>query len=322
MATQLLKRKLGRTDFEVTTLSFGTMNLKYLSEKEAEKLLDRVLDLGINYIDTSRAYGNSEERIGRYLSKRRDEVIIATKCGCNPHLDKKGSRHVLSFDRPTLERNLENSLRALKTDCIDIWQLHGATPEKLIGGPEGEVVEFMQKMKQQGKVRYIGVSIRHGPNTEPGYPSRYGYECIQEYPQWGVFDLFQIVYGPMVRTSEDFLQPAADRGAAIIARGAVRDYFENFPELFAKAKLNELLDVGEDRRAFLIRYTLTHPAISSLLIGTNNPEHLKTNVIAAAKAALEFDRYKEAQKRFAKIGSKPGFLVGGIPAESIAKVVR
>ncbi|MDJ0726583.1 MAG: aldo/keto reductase [Prochloraceae cyanobacterium] len=320
MATKLLKRKLGRTDFEVTTLSFGTMNLKYLSEQEAEKLLHQVLDLGINYIDTSRAYGNSEERIGRYLSKRRDEVIIATKCGCNPHLDKRGSGHVLSFDRPTLERNLENSLRALKTDCIDIWQLHGATPEKLIGGVAGEVVEFMQKMKQQGKVRYIGVSIRHGPNTEPGYPSRYGYECIQEYPEWGVFDLFQIVYGGMVRTSEDLLQYAADRGAGIIVRGVVRDYFDNFSALFAKARLNQLLAEGEDRRAFLIRYALNHSAVSSLLIGTNHQEHLKTNLIAASQGGLEVDRYLEAKKRFAQIGSKPGFLVGGIQAESLTKV--
>ncbi|MDJ0719357.1 MAG: aldo/keto reductase [Prochloraceae cyanobacterium] len=316
MTTELLKRKLGYTDFEVTALSFGTMNLKYLPDEEAESLLHKVLDLGINYIDTSRAYGNSEERIGRYLSGRRDEIIVATKCGCNPHLDRKGSSHVLTFDRATLERNLENSLRALKTDCIDIWQLHGATPEKLIGGPEGEVVEFMQKMKQQGKVRYIGVSIRHGPKTEPGYPSRYGYECIQEYPDWNVFDLFQIVYGGMVRTSEELLQDAADKGAGILVRGVVRDYFDDFPDVFAKAGLDELLAEGEDRRSFLIRYALSHPAVSSVLIGTNNQEHLKANVIVASAGGLEVDRYNEAKKRFETIGSKPGFFVGGIPAES------
>ena len=314
MVKELIKRKLGRTDFDVTTLSFGTMNLKYLSEKQAENLLHEVLDLGINYIDTSRAYGNSEVRIGRYLSGRRDKVIVATKCGCNPHLDKRGCRHVLTFDRSTLKRNIEESLRALRTDCIDIWQLHGATPEKLIGGPEGEVVEFMQQMQEEGKVRYIGVSIRHGPKTEPGYPSRYGYQCIQEYPDWGVFDTFQIVYGGMLRTSEELLQYAADKGAGILARGVVRDYFKDFPVLFAKAGLDELLVEGEDRRSFLIRYALSHPAVSTVLIGTNNQEHLKANVIAASAGGLEVERYEEAKRRLERIGSKPGLLVGWILA--------
>ena len=310
------KKRLGHTNLDVAPLSFGTMWLKRLSDKDAEGLLNRVLDLGINYIDTSRAYGDSEERIGRYLSGRRDEVIVATKCGCNPHLDKRGSPHVLTFDRATLERNLEESLRALKTDYIDIWQLHGATPEKLIGGPEGEVIEFMQRMKEQGKVRYIGASLRHGPKTEPGYPTRYGYQCIQEYPDWGVFDVFQIVYGGMVRTSEALLNYAAEKGAGIIVRGVVRDYFDDFPDTFSRAGLGDLLAAGEDRRSFLIRYALSHSAVSSVLIGTNNPEHLKANVKAASAGGLESDRYKEAKQRLEQIGSKPGFLVGGMPVEN------
>ena len=313
MDENLPKRVLGRTDLKVTPLAFGTMWLNRASDEDAEDLLNRVLDLGVNCIDTSRAYGRSEERIGRYLSGRRDEVILATKCGCNPHLDKRGSPHVLTFDRATLERNLEASLRALNTDYIDIWQLHGATPDKLIGGPEGEVVAFMQRMKEQGKVRYIGVSLRHGPKTELGYPTRYGYQCIQEYPDWGVFDVFQLVYGGMVRTSEARLNDAAEKGAGIIVRGVVRDYFDDFPDAFARAGLTDLLAAGEDRRSFLIRYALSHPAVSSVLIGTNNPEHLKANVIAASAGGLESDRYEQAKQRLDQIGSKPGFLVGDVP---------
>ena len=317
MATELLKRKLGRTDLEVTALSFGTMRLKRLSDAEAESLLNEVLDLGINYIDTSRDYRKSEERIGRYLSQtRREDFIIATKCGCNPHLETPQSGHVHTFDRATLERNIEESLRALQTDYIDLWQLHGATPEKLIGGPEGEVVETMQRMKEQGKVRYIGASLRQGPKTEPGWPTRYGYQCIQEYPDWGVFDVFQIIYGGMVRTSEDLLNYAAEKGAGILVRGVVRDYFGDLPDAFARAGLEDLLGEGEDLRSFLIRYALSHPAVSSVLIGTNNQEHLQANVIAVSAGGLEVDRYNEAKKRFKTIGSKPGFFVGGIPAES------
>lgn len=316
MGTVWEKKRLGRTDLEVAPLAFGAMNLKQLSDEDAEDLLNTVLDLGINYIDTSRDYSNSEERIGRYLSKRRQEFVLATKCGCNPHLETPGSGHVHTFDRVTLVRNLEESLRALKTDYIDLWQLHGATPQKLLGGPEGEVVETMQRMKEQGKVRYIGASLRHGPKKEPGYPTRYGYQCIQEYQDWGVFDVFQIVYGAMVRTSEDLLESAAGKGAGIVVRGVVRDYFDDFPSLFAKAELGDLLVEGEDRHSFLIRYALAHPSVSSVLIGTNSEEHLRANVAAASARGLEADRYKAAKGRLEQIGSKPGLLVGGVPAEN------
>ena len=313
----LPKKKLGNTDLKISALSFGAMRIKKLSDEEAESLLNQVLDLGINCIDTSRDYIKSEKRIGRYLSqKRREDFIIATKCGCNPHLEKQGQRHVHTFDRATLERNIEESLQALKTDYIDLWQLHGATPEDLLGGPEGEVVETMQRMKEQGKVRYIGASFRQGPKTEPGYPTRYGYQCIQEYPDWGVFDVFQIIYGAMVRTSEDLLNYAAEKGVGIIARGIVRNYFDDFTAAFVKAGLKDLLAEGEDRHSFLIRYALTHPAVSSVLIGTNNHEHLKANVIAASAGGLEVDRYEEAKRRLEQIGSSPGLLVGGIPAEA------
>ncbi len=315
MDTNLPKKKLGDTDLEISALSFGAMKIKKLSEAEAESLLNEVLALGINYIDTSRDYLKSEQRIGQYLSqKRREDFIIATKCGCNPHLDQQGKRHVHTFDRTTLERNIEESLRALKTDYIDLWQLHGATPEDLLGGPEGEVVETMQRLKEQGKVRYIGASMRQGPKTELGYPTRYGYQCIQAYSDWGVFDVFQIIYGGMVRTSEELLNYAAQKGAGIIARGIVRNYLGDFPAAFARAGLEDLLEEGEDRHSFLIRYALSHPAVSSVLIGTNNHEHLKANVIAASAGGLEVDRYEEAKRRLEQIGSKPGFLVGGIPA--------
>lgn len=299
-------RILGKTELQLTALGFGAMELQRLSDTEAERLLNEVLNQGINYIDTSPDYPTSEERIGRFLGKRRDEFIIATKCGCNPHLEKPGGGHVHTFDRATLERNIESSLKLLRTDCVDVWQLHGASPEQLIGGPQGEVVQTMQKLKEQGKVRYIGVSLRHGPKTEVGYPTAYGYRGIQEYMTWGVFDTVQIVYGGMVRTNEEVISRAAERGLGIIVRGVVRNYRDNFPQLFHQAGLDELLEAGETRQSFLIRFVLTHPSISTMIIGTKDCEHLIANVQAVLKGPLSPQIYEEAKRRFAAVGSKPG----------------
>jgi aryl-alcohol dehydrogenase-like predicted oxidoreductase len=255
------------------------MGISRISDRDADRLLGTALDLGINFFDLSRDYRTSEERLGRVLAGRRHEAVVATKCGCNPHLET-GRGHVHTFDRKTLERNLEESLRALRTDYIDLWQLHGATPEKLVEGREGEVVETMQRSKEQGKVRSIGVSFRHGPKTERGFPTLFGYQSIEEVTGWQVFDVLQIVYGAMVRTNEQRLAVAAEQGAGIVVRGAVRDYFESFPRAFKKARLDELLDPGEDRRSFLIRYALSHPAVASVLIGTRSVEHLRANARA------------------------------------------
>ncbi|OIO88281.1 MAG: hypothetical protein AUK03_16530 [Anaerolineae bacterium CG2_30_64_16] len=301
-------RAFGRTDLRPTALGFGAMELKRLSDGESELLLNRALDEDINYIDTSPDYPTSEERIGRFLAGRRDEFILATKCGCNPHLDEPGSGHKHTFDAATLERNIEESLRLLRTDHIDVWQLHGATPDKLIGGPAGEVVQTMQRLKRQGKVRYIGVSLRHGPKTESGYPTAYGYHGIQQYITWSVFDMIQIVYGGMVRASEEAIRRGAEHGLGIVVRGVVRNYRDSFPQLFRDAGLEDLLEEGEDRHSFLTRFALSHPSISTMIIGTRDQEHLAANVRTVLKGPLSPKVYAEAKRRLASIGSEPGAI--------------
>ena len=107
--------------------------------------------------------------MGRYLGSRRDEYILATKCGCIPG----GGEHI--WTRENMFRGLEQSLRRLKTDYVDVMQLHNATVEQCQA--EG-VVDTLQDMRAQGKVRWIGAST-----TLPHLPT---------YIQWGVFDVFQI----------------------------------------------------------------------------------------------------------------------------------
>jgi aryl-alcohol dehydrogenase-like predicted oxidoreductase len=124
--SRLPTRPLGRTGFDVTILGFGAMELRgaprgpEISDQEAERLLNGVLDAGINFIDTSIDYGRSEERIGNSIAHRRQEYFLASKCGCV--VGGAQGEHVHTAEN--IRRGVENSLRLLKTDHLDLVQFH------------------------------------------------------------------------------------------------------------------------------------------------------------------------------------------------------
>ena len=193
MPNELPEATLGRTGIEVTRLGFGGMALRDESIKwpieddHAESVLNTVLDSGINFIDTADCYGRSEPFIGRFLSHRRDEYILATKCGCIP----KGRE----WTRENLFKGLERSLKRLQTDHVDLMQLHGATPEHV---DEGGLVDALEDMRSQGKVRWIGASTS-APH-------------LGVFTERGVFDVFQIPYSGLSRTNEEWITKAAKVG--------------------------------------------------------------------------------------------------------------
>jgi Aldo/keto reductase family len=128
------KRELGRTGLQVTTLGYGAMELRGaprardITETQAETILNKVLDAGINYIDTSIDYGLSEERIGRYISHRRSEYYLASKCGClvGAPPAPRGQRGQHVFTRENVVAGVEQSLVRMKTDYLDVVQFHSS----------------------------------------------------------------------------------------------------------------------------------------------------------------------------------------------------
>ncbi|MEW6674296.1 MAG: aldo/keto reductase [Thermodesulfobacteriota bacterium] len=299
------KRTLGKTGLAVTALGFGALRLQYVTEHDAAQMLNTVLDGGINFIDTAPDYGLSETFIGKAISHRRSEFYLATKCGCN--IDAAGKQLVPAhiWTRRHLLTNLENSLRLLKTDYVDVWQLHSIRPEDLAGGKNDEVIQTMIDMKQQGKVRFIGVSLRNGKPYNELYPAAYAFMHAPNFIAWDICDVMQIVYGGLVRLNETVITQAAQKGIGTIIRGTVRKYRENYDALFAKAALGELCGKDESRDGFLIRFALAHPDISTIIVGTQNPEHLRTNLQVAQKGALPADIYQEAKRRLGDIGIGP-----------------
>lgn len=298
------KRILARPDVNVTVLGFGAMEIPKLSGAEATSLLNRVLDSGINFIDTSPCYGTSEEMIGNAIANRRDEYFLSSKCCCNT--TGEGPGHI--FDRKTAMMNIENSLRIMKTDRLDILQLHAPMPEDLPGGPNDDLVRALYDMKRDGKIRHACITFKNSGPQDPKYPAEYSYECVKAFLDWGVFDSMQVVFGGLVRTCETAIGAAADKGIGIIVRGALKRYFPNYDALYDQAGLDALCESGEDRNAFLLRYAITTPGVSTVIVGTKNPEHLMANVAAAQRGNLPFDVYAEAQKKLAAVGIAPKAL--------------
>ncbi len=286
----------GRTGLEVTKLGYGAMEVRGpriwggrpVTEDEADRILSAVVDAGVNLIDTANDYGRSEEFIGRFLAHRRGEFVLATKCGCTvvpKDEHKDDTPHV--WTRENLFRGLHESLQRMKTDHVDVMQLHNPSVEQV---EAGDLVRALEDMREQGKVRFIGVS-----STEPH---------LDTYIGWGVFDVFQIPYSALERQHEAAIQRAADAGAGVIVRGGVARGepgaglgSEDRWRVWEAAHLDELLQSGETRTQFLLRFTNSHPGMHTNIVGTKNPEHLRENVEAAARGPLPADVYAEAKRR-------------------------
>jgi len=288
------ERILGKTGLSVTAMGLGTMDVRYLDESSVSRLMNTALDEGINYVDTSPEYPMAEYYIGKTISHRRDDFILATKCGDN--MTGIGGKYV--FDRKTILNNIDESLRLMKTDHVDILQLHGVTPEMLPDGPYGEAMETMREIKKAGKALHLGLTVRNGNETQYGYPATFGYNSLPRFAKWDDIEMAQIVYGGLTRTSENVIQKVHDEdNIGVVVRGVIKSYLPVYHARFEASRISELFEEGETRNDFLIRYALSHPAVSSLIIGTENVEHLVEDIKAVRKGKLSDEIYAEAKRR-------------------------
>jgi aryl-alcohol dehydrogenase-like predicted oxidoreductase len=297
------KRQLGRTGLEVTALGYGAMELRGaprardITEAQAEIILNKVLDAGINYIDTSIDYGLSEERIGRYISHRRSEYYLASKCGClvGAPPAPRGQRNAHVFTRENVVAGVEQSLERMKTDHLDVVQFHSSPSRQTL--EEHGALEALLKLKEAGKVRFVGMS-----GTLPH---------LTEHIAMGIFEVFQIPYSAVEREHEAAIAAAAQKGAGIVIRGGAA---KGAPtegkqaglqwERWRQAHLDDLLD-GMTPMEFVLRFTFTNPDLDTTIVGTINPAHLQTNLDILEQGPLPPDLYEEAKRRLAAAGSAP-----------------
>ena len=224
------------------------------------------------------------------------EFYLATKCGCAPiqHEDRLEVRHV--WTRDIIQRNIETSLRRLRTDYVDILQFHGGDAETL--QREG-LIDLLGGLREQGIIRFLGVS-----SSLPQLPGLI---------DLGVIDTFQIPYSCLAPEHHDWITRAAETGAGIIIRGGIA---QGGPEaeiqrpalndIWTRARLDEVLPEGMKRAELILRYTLSHAHCHTTIVGTCNPEHLAENVAAAAHGPLPSELYEEIRSRIAALAPGSG----------------
>jgi len=300
----MLKRPFGRTGLNVTVLGHGAMEIRgpriwsgrEVTEPQAEMILNAVLDSGINFIDTSIDYGLSEARIGKYISHRRSEYFLATKCGCWALPGEPpggGDRFPHVFTAENIRAGIEQSLRRMKTDYVDLLQFH-SSPSKATMEEHG-CLQTLLDLKKEGKVRFIGVS-----GTFPN---------ITEQIELGVFDEFQIPYSALERKHEDVIHQASQAGAGIVIRGGAakggpgKEQGSSW-DIWQQVGIDELLG-DMSRMEFVLRFTYSHPDLDTTIVGTVNPDHLMDNLNALLKGPLPADIYEGAKRRLAMAGSVP-----------------
>ncbi|HEY1024128.1 MAG TPA: aldo/keto reductase [Sphingobacteriaceae bacterium] len=265
-------RSLGKSDLQVSEISFGCMSLKPGSPDNGT-ILHRAIELGVNLFDTADLYdkGENEALIGKALKAYRNRIILATKVGNRWRADGSGwdwiprKEHILT--------SVEGSLRRLQTEYIDLYQLHGGT----IDDPVDEVLEAFEMLRDQGKIRYYGISsIR--PNV------------IREYVKRSNIVSVMTQYSLLDRRPEEFtLDYLKENTIGVLARGGLaqgllidkplRPYLEQ-PEKDIEKAVKGLHFVAEEKEptAIALNFVLEHPAISSAVVGIRTEEHLQAAV--------------------------------------------
>jgi len=266
----LPKRPLGRTGIEVSVLGLGTVKLgratgvKYPfafsppGDDEAAALLRRAEELGVNLIDTAPAYGVAEQRLGQLLSGRRDRWLLCTKAG--EEFDAATGDSTFDFSPGAIRDSVERSLTRLRTDRIDIVLLHSDGRDAFVLGASG-ALEALERLKGEGKVRAIGASTK----TVEGALLA-AERC----------DAVMLTLNQIERADEPAVASARKAGAGVMVKKAL-----------ASGHLERLSAARESAVDDTLRFVLGHKGVSSVIVGTINPEHLEQNCAAAMRAVQE-----------------------------------
>ncbi|MBX7246400.1 MAG: aldo/keto reductase [Candidatus Sumerlaeaceae bacterium] len=268
------KRQFGNTGIEVSVLGLGggQVGSDSLSDADADRFLNTVLDLGITLIDTARMYGHSEERIGKYISHRRDEYILSSKCGYT----------IPGYEDWTYDcviAGVDRALDLMKTDRVDIMHLHSCPKEVL---ERGDVIQALEDVVKAGKVRFAAYS---GEN-----------EALEYAIGTGRFASLQTsVNFCDQRGISQYLPEATQRGMGVIAKRPLA----NAPWLYDQRPVGQYVEVYWERFHAMglptfdlpwdevaLRFAAFAPGVSSIISGTAKPDHIRRNAEILAKGPL------------------------------------
>lgn len=293
------KLTFGKTGLQVSPLGFGAAPIGYLDteRQRVAKILNLLLDSGVNLLDTAANYPGAEEAIAETVGGRRGEFVVVSKCGTNlPDIDEP------AWSAAMVSRTVDRSLRRLKTDRLDVMLLHSCDLETL---RRGEAMGALVEARDAGKVRFVGYS---GDNEAAEYAA--------SLPDVAVI---QTSINIADQANIDRVLPAARKNnIGVMAKrpianaawkdlaeqqGLYKTYAATYTDRLSKMRLDPAsLGISGPRDAawseLALRFTLSQPGVHTAIIGTTNPENAKANLAAAEKGPLPEDVVRKIRDAF------------------------
>lgn len=286
------KRKLGKTGMDVSVLGFGGAEIGFRNVEAGTvgQLLNRALDAGLNVIDTAASYAGSESLIGQTVGNRRKDYYLFTKCGQGKDFGTP------DWSPETIEKSIDRSLQRLKTDVLDLVQLHTCSEEVL---RQGDAIAALQKARDAGKTRYIGYS-------GDGQKALYAVTC-------GAFDTLQTSVNIADQECITLTLPEAVKNEmGVIAKRPVANVAWMFDEESSQnayhftylKRLQELAYpflTGPDAFATALRFTLTAPGVCTMIVGTTKPDRWQQNAEIVNLGPLPPEEYNAIRARWQEV---------------------
>ncbi|QBQ40844.1 aldo/keto reductase [Sphingobacterium psychroaquaticum] len=278
--------KLGKSDLQLSAISLGTMSVRGGATKLNIDIIREAVDLGMTYFDTADLYerGLNEALVGRALQGVRSQVVLATKVGNQWNSD--GTTWSWKASKPYILKTVESSLSRLKTDYIDLYQLHGG----MIEDPIDEIIEAFELLQRAGKIRYYGLSsIR--PNVIKAYAERSNITSVM------------MQYSLLDRRPESLFKTLSQQGISVIARGALAQGLlldkpaQNYLQLrssevaHANRNVERLANkLGINKLTLILAYVLSNPVVATAVLGVRTLAQLhevKESIVSFRKLTAE-----------------------------------
>jgi aryl-alcohol dehydrogenase-like predicted oxidoreductase len=299
------KRPLGKTGFSVSELGFGAAPTAYLKTEAAEAaaMLNALLDHGLNLIDTATSYPGSQAFIGQHLSNRRKDFVLVSKVGA-----KFGDIAAPDWSEPVVTAAVDNALRELKTDAVDVMLLHTCDLETL---KKGEALGALVKAREAGKIKYAGYS---GDNEAAAYAAGHPDVAVVE-TSINITDQKNI----------DLMLPIARKNnVGVIVKRPVanacwkkteeqRGFYGNYASEYKRrlgamnitpADLGFNGDPNDEWPAIALRFVLSQPGVTSLLAGTTKLSNAEKNLAAVKQGPLPEAAVSKLREAFRRADPK------------------
>lgn len=286
------KRLLGKTGMNVTVLGYGAAEIGYrgVPTETVERLINGALDAGLNVIDTAECYLDSEEKIGQVASARRNEYFLFTKCGHDKDADH--------WNPKKMAGQIDRSLQRLRTDRLDLLQLHSCSEEQL---RSGEVVEVIQRAREAGKTRFIGYS-------GDGHAALYAVQS-------GIFDVLQISVSIADQEALELVLPSAlAKGIGVIAKRPIANavwkqsskpdpYYVPYWERLHRLDYDFLRANGSQDVGTALRFTLSVDGVHTAIVGTTQPARWKENAQLLNAGRLDPETFHAIRSRWKSVAA-------------------